>query len=281
MVLPISLHAGPLTDTALKIVQNRDRIVVGKQELVVEYHTAVNTLTQKKVTYAIRILDKFDRELYHRQYDVPFGAFAENDYQNNVSVRSVIGTSGVGVAVMAVTGPTYDAPRVIDLIGVRAAGSTMIGPNALEIAPIAEQFPNQFVVPPGAAKPIRLGKGDTWTYRYWSGSYYLHIPLIVDWYGALGVIPKQTEFYVEVPAYRRGAGQVLVHTKPNARSAAAYLTMTPSSDVKFIRGYGVPRMEGKRLVVTQCAVRVEINARSGWVLDPESLAVLGLRVPKE
>ncbi len=274
-----AVDANPLQYSTIRIFQNRERIVVGKQELIAEYHTAINMLTQKRVVYGVRVRDKFDHELYRRDFDIPFKAFAEDAYYNTVAVKPVIGTNGTGVAVISILGPTYDAPRRIDFFGVRSGSPTVIGARATEVVPILTQMQNQFVDAEPTRNSIRLGKGDTWTYRYWTGSFYLYIPLAVDWYGTISPVPKQTDFYVEVPGFNRAQGKIRVYLKPTIKSNAAYLQITPTSNVRFIRGHGVPSMSGQRLLVNDAAIRVEVDGKSGWVMDADSLDVLGLKPP--
>jgi|GEM_PF-1310364 len=276
--VPSRVYSNPLQNTTIRIVQHRDRIVVGKQELIAEYHSAVNTLTQKRVVYGVRIRDKFERELYRRDFDIPFKAFAEDVYTNSVAVKPVVGQRGLGVAVIMVLGPTIDAPRRIDFFSVRSGNPTMIGARATEVVPVFTQMLNQFVGAEPAANAIRLEKGDIWTYRYWTGSFYVYVPLAVDWFGTISPVAKQTEFRVEVPVFHRAQAKICVYQKPTRKSNSAFLTITPESDVRFIRGYGVPTMVGNKLTVKNAAIRVEVDGRSGWVLDDESLGMLGLTV---
>ena len=271
------IGANPLQYSTIRIVQTRDRIVVGKQELIAEYHTAVNTLTQKRVVYGVRIRDKFERELYRRDFDIPFKAFAEDAYYNVVVVKPVTGANGAGVAVISILGPTYDVPRRIDVFGVRSGSPTVIGARATEVVPIVTQMANQFVGAEPTGNAIRLGKGDTWTYRYWTGSFYLHIPLVIDWFGTISPVPKQTDFYVEVPVFHRAQGKICVYLKPTTKSNSAYLEITPTSNMRFIRGHGIPSMSGQRLIVRDASIRVEVDGKSGWVMDADSLDVLGLK----
>lgn len=281
LLFPCSISAAPSRGAAIETLHDRTRIVVAKQELTVEYLVAVNTVTRKRVTYGVRVKDKFEHELYRRDFDIPFSAFADGDYHNKVTLIPVLGVSGAGFAVIATLGPTLDAPRQVDLIGIRTGETTVFGAKSTEAVRILDRMPHQFVGIDGSQKVIRLGKGDTWLYRYWNGSFYLNIPLVIDWYGLIALVPMQTEFSVSVPSFRRAKGRITVYTKPTFRSNSAFLSITPTSDVRFLKGYGKPVLAGQTITVSQSAIRVEVDGRSGWVIDPESFAALGLKMPAQ
>ncbi|NBV41606.1 hypothetical protein EBR96_02390 [bacterium] len=270
--------AAPFRTEAIEITTQRIPIVVGKVEMTALLRTAHNGLTQKKAVYLIEIVDKFEKRLYTKELSIPFRQFADDVFSNSVMIRSVTGASGAGIAVIVTDGPSRTAKQKMDLLSIRVTDTSWLKRSTFELVPIATDFPFQFIVSSDNA-PIKLGNSDKWTYRYWTGSYYLKIPLLVDWHSGLVTVPDQTEFPIDVPTYRRIRGQILVRTKPVGRAATAYLETTPSANIQFLRGYGIPRLDHNRLKVDMPAIRVEVNKRSGWVTDEESLNVLGL-VPR-
>ena len=211
--------AAPLQNHGIKLFQHRQHILVGGQEITVEYHSAKNTITQKSVVYSLRIADKFNRQIYKRDYDIPFGVFSEEIYQNSVQVLPLVGDSGEGIAVFYSLGVGQDAIRKIDILGLRGKGPVLLG-SKIELVPVVTQMPNHFLFPKtDKANIIKLSKGDRVLYRYWTGQMYIYFPVVIDWYGSLSIPSKSTEFRVEVPAFRKGGGRIMVHLKPTPKSA--------------------------------------------------------------
>ncbi len=268
-----------LDATTIKLTEQRHRLVVGKHEVIAAIGYAKNLTTQKQTAYRVRILDKFDRELVRRDYHVPFGEFADGLYVNRVQVRPVSGRSGYGVVILADQGAPYTATRTIDLVGIRAGRSTVIRGNEFEVTPILSHFKNQFVLIGTDSAPIQLGSDDEWVAKVWVGSFSLDVPIRIDWYGGIQVVKPVGDYRVSVPHFGPKQALVTVYRRPSRKSPSAFLQVTPTSSVRFIGGFGYPVLREDRVVVRAPALKVEVNGRSGWLLDEAGLAAFGLRAP--
>jgi len=256
--------------------QQQHTIVVNGTELVVQRRVATNTLTQKKATYAIKISDTLGRVLYIKKPDVPFHAFCDDTYANDVQAVPVIGKTGAGVAIV-VTHHTHPAPKsTLDLLAIRTKQDGLIQRKWVYLDPIVQQFTNRFVMPSLTTQSVIKLPNDEWDYRHWTGQVYLILPVRIQWDTGFYLPPEPMVGRVDVPVYRPKQGELTVHLKPTQRSVSAILAVTPTAAITFMQGVGRAMMTPQGIVVDELGLRVDVNGRSGWVLTKEGFNVLGL-----
>ena len=256
--------------------QYQHTIQVNGTELVVQRRVATNTLTQKKATYAIKISDTFGRVLYIKKPDVPFHAFCDDTYSNEVQAVPVLGKTGSGVAIM-VTHHTHPTSKsTLDLLALRTKQEGFIQRKWVYLDPIVQQFNHRFVVPPLGTHGVITLPNDEWDYRHWTGQVYLTLPVRIQWDTGFYLPSEPIIGRVEAPVYRPQKGELTVYFKPTVRSVSAVLTVTPTSHITLMQGIGRAVITPQGMMVDGVGLRVDVNGRSGWVLTKDGFNVLGL-----
>ena len=271
--LILGFSVGVFADSTLLLRSSTRPITINGAEVFVQTRFAKNTITQKEAVFAIKLTDKMGRPLYIRKLDIPFQEFAESQYSNRVEAIPVIGKTGSGIA-LVITHYTGRIPQsTLDLLAIRTQKTGVLRQSRVILDPIVKRFPNRFVMP--NTRPLYL-KQDEWTYRVWTGRFYMLLPILIDWETGLVVSPKPLVMPVEVPVYTRKVGSIMVHLKPTVKSVAAMLPITPTSSLTFMQGVGIPELSTQGVQISGMGLRVDVDGRSGWMLSPEGFELLGL-----